>query len=403
MKKVLVSLIIGIMLLVLFMPNVKATTQATTTQATITGTTTTVEKGKEITLVLGVNNIDIQKGICEFKGKLEYDKNVFTKAYVLEYTDASWTIAQKVTNVWKTPTYVEANGIIGCERNEFVTSNTKIFTITLVPASTLTPGTTTVKISEIEVGNSSDKETLSDASITLTIPNTNEPQNTTKPTADKKIETVTEGIKVTLTSTSELKAIEGWTLSTDKKVLTKTYTTSFNGTVTIEDIDGNKSDAIPINVNITPVINIDTTKPTGVVKCTNGTNSVTVTITANEAVQALDGWTLSTDKKTLTKTYAANYEGKVNIVDLAGNKSDDIKISVTMPTTKESNTNKDSGSSTNKDSNSSSNASSSSNKSSSSTPSTLPKAGVEDYILPIIAIIAFSGAIAYIKFKKIDF
>ncbi len=49
---------------------------------------------------------------------------------------------------------------------------------------------------------------------------------------------------------------------------------------------------------------------------------VTVTITANEEIQAVDGWTLSDDGMTLTKVFDENTSGTVVIKDLAGNESE---------------------------------------------------------------------------------
>lgn len=55
--------------------------------------------------------------------------------------------------------------------------------------------------------------------------------------------------------------------------------------------------------------------------------SVTVTITANEQIQEVDGWTLSSDKLKLTKTYNENKTETIKIKDLLGNEAEiDIKI-----------------------------------------------------------------------------
>ena len=55
--------------------------------------------------------------------------------------------------------------------------------------------------------------------------------------------------------------------------------------------------------------------------------NVTVTITSNEEMQAIQGWTLSSDKKTLTKEYSANTKETITIKDLAGNETKvDIEI-----------------------------------------------------------------------------
>ena len=50
---------------------------------------------------------------------------------------------------------------------------------------------------------------------------------------------------------------------------------------------------------------------------TNG--DVEVTITANEKIQEISGWTLSSDGLKLTKTYSQNTNEKVTVKDLAGN------------------------------------------------------------------------------------
>ena len=87
-------------------------------------------------------------------------------------------------------------------------------------------------------------------------------------------------------------------------------------TITIKDLAGNSLNA---TIEIT---NIDKTTPTVNVKysATNVTNqNVIVTIEANEEIQEITGWTLSNDKKTLTKTYQSNEEERIEIKDVAGN------------------------------------------------------------------------------------
>lgn len=106
-----------------------------------------------------------------------------------------------------------------------------------------------------------------------TIPTTNKVTNNTTPTTTTKT-TVT----VTVTANKEVQAITGWTLSADKKVLTKQYTANANETITLTDTAGNKSDAIPIKVDLSltnggtnvdyTLGNTDTTKPSATVKYT---------------------------------------------------------------------------------------------------------------------------------------
>ncbi len=85
----------------------------------------------------------------------------------------------------------------------------------------------------------------------------------------------------------------------------------------------NTNDGYPIFKDITP--------PSLIVKYseTNTTDQdVTVTITSNEELQALEGWTLSSNKLTLTKTYQENTEETIEVSDLAGNKVS-VKITIT--------------------------------------------------------------------------
>lgn len=69
--------------------------------------------------------------------------------------------------------------------------------------------------------------------------------------------------------------------------------------------------------------NLDRTPPKlsisySTVTATNG--NVTVTIKSNEKIKDVTGWTLSSDKLTLTKIYSSNITTSVNVYDLYGNK-----------------------------------------------------------------------------------
>ena len=125
-----------------------------------------------------------------------------------------------------------------------------------------------------------------------------------------------ENVTVTITSNEEVQAITGWTLSSDKKTLTKEYSANTKEAVTIKDIVGNETQ---VNVEVN---NIDKIAPD--VGVTYSTKEITkenvkVTITANEEVQAIQGWTLSNDKKTLTKEYIENTKETITVKDIAGN------------------------------------------------------------------------------------
>ncbi len=136
-----------------------------------------------------------------------------------------------------------------------------------------------------------------------------------------KVEYSTKGptqgnVTVTITSNEEVQTVQGWTLSSDKKTLTKEYSTNENETITIKDFMGNETQAT-IEIN-----NIDKTAPTvniGYSTQNPTKGNVKVTITSNEEVQSVTGWTLSNDKKTLTKEYSANTKETITVKDLAGN------------------------------------------------------------------------------------
>ena len=133
-----------------------------------------------------------------------------------------------------------------------------------------------------------------------------------------------ENVKVTITSNEEIQSITGWTLSSDKKTLTKEYSANAKETITIKDLAGNETQA---NIEIT---NIDKTAPSGNINYStkNPTReNVKVTITSNEELQEVEGWTLSSDKKTLTREYTENTTETITIKDLAGNETQvDIEI-----------------------------------------------------------------------------
>ena len=94
----------------------------------------------------------------------------------------------------------------------------------------------------------------------------------------------------------------------------------FYGAIEAEDNAGN-SDLALYNTNnidtMAPLVNRETDK-------TNSDGSVLVTLVANEQLQnteALAGWTLGNDKKTLTRVFNKNQSETLTVKDLAGNES----------------------------------------------------------------------------------
>lgn len=390
MKKTLVTFIITALFLVTFVTNV----QALSFGVKITPTSTEVKKGGTVTLTLSVSNLDVgSNGINAFIATIDYDKTVFETLTALDITSE---------NAWDTPTFNPNNGKVILTKGSFVNSESKVFSVKLTAKSAAPIGETKVTFKDIEASNSKEDINATDTTYVLKVvennsDNGNNGETTVKPSVNVKYEAVANGVKVTLESDSELQALAGWTLSSDKKSLTKVYTEAFKGSVTVKNTAGISSDAINIDVKVGSSSdnnnnnnnnngNKDTTKPTASIKYTKNTNGVTVTITASEEIKPVTGWTLSSDKKTLTRLFKENYTGTLTIEDLAGNKSDalSIKVDTSLPNGGTDTTNNNNGSNGN------------------NSPSSLPKAGAA-YIVPAIAIIAVVGTVAFIRFKSMEY
>lgn len=138
-------------------------------------------------------------------------------------------------------------------------------------------------------------------------------------------------VTVTITASEELQQpnASGWTLAENKKSMSKEYTSNQTETVTIKDLAGNSYD-VKVEVN-----NIDKTPITATPSYTPDLSTITngnviVKITSDKELKTLDGWTLSDDKKILSKEYKTNTTGTetITITDLAGNTAD-ISVTVT--------------------------------------------------------------------------
>lgn len=134
-------------------------------------------------------------------------------------------------------------------------------------------------------------------------------------------------VVATITSGEELKEVNGWTLSEDKMSMSKEFADNASEEVTISDLAGNTATVV------VTVENIDKEAPVGTVSYSeieNTTEDIVVTISAEEELKEVEGWTLSEDKMSMTKTYTANTEiaEEVTISDLAGN-TDTVTVEVT--------------------------------------------------------------------------
>ncbi len=170
-------------------------------------------------------------------------------------------------------------------------------------------------------GNTVTKE-INVINIDKTAPTAKVSYSITTPTKDN--------VKVTITANEEIKEIKGWDLK-NKKQLTKVYTSNATENITITDVAGN---TVTTEVK---VANIDKDAPIATVSYDpeNQTEGVvTATITANENIQSVEGWTLSTDSKILTKEFDSNQVEVVTIRDLVGNESQ-VTVEVTNIETKQ--------------------------------------------------------------------
>ena len=132
-----------------------------------------------------------------------------------------------------------------------------------------------------------------------------------------------QDVVATITANEDVQDIEGWT-KVDARTFTKTYSENTNESVTVKDIVGNKA---TVNVRVT---NIDKVAPTATVtysttELTNG--DVTVTISTDERIQAIDGWRRVRLTR-YTKVYSENTTETVIITDLAGNTAE-VEVSIT--------------------------------------------------------------------------
>lgn len=139
-----------------------------------------------------------------------------------------------------------------------------------------------------------------------------------------KLDKTDKDVVVTITANEEIKEIEGWELSENKKVLTKTYSENASEEIMVYDLNNNGS-----KVNIV-INNIDKDKfyanvSYSTIEKTN--QDVIVTISSNKELKEVAGWLLSENKNTLTKIYTKNLNEDIDIFDIQGNS---IKVNVNV-------------------------------------------------------------------------
>lgn len=133
-----------------------------------------------------------------------------------------------------------------------------------------------------------------------------------------------ENVTVTISSNRELKNVAGWNMSADRKCLEKVYNKNTVENVKVYDIFGNSRE-MKIEVG-----NITNSEPSIEVKYSETTqtrNDVTVNLKSDRELKELNGFQISTDRKSLSKIYSENTEESIEVYDLYGNKKE-VKIKV---------------------------------------------------------------------------
>ena len=133
-------------------------------------------------------------------------------------------------------------------------------------------------------------------------------------------------VTATIKTNKELESVSGWTVLTDGKSISKVFTSNGAETVTLTSTEG---DTLSQLITVT---NIDKSAPQATVTYTTGTIPVTATITANETIQEVEGWQISSDRKKLTKEFSENATETVTIKDLANNSTNvTVEVDISAP------------------------------------------------------------------------
>ena len=115
-------------------------------------------------------------------------------------------------------------------------------------------------------------------------------------------------IEAVITSNEELTEKNGWNLSDDNKKLSKIYYHDTTENVVVYDLAGN---TVSVPINITGIEEGEFTIQVDYQVVSE--NKVTVKITSNEALKNINGWTISSDEKTLSKTYEENVSENLTV------------------------------------------------------------------------------------------
>ena len=127
-----------------------------------------------------------------------------------------------------------------------------------------------------------------------------------------------ENVIVTIISNELIQAPEGWELCEGGKSIQKPYTENVQDEkLMVSDLAGNETET---HIKISNIDNKVTAKVSySITEPTNG--SVVATITSDEVLQEVEGWTLASNKMSMTKEYTANKIEDVIVKDGLGNET----------------------------------------------------------------------------------
>ena len=160
MKKLLIIFLVLALVVILGATSIKAANTFTTT---LSANKTTVNKGEEVTITVGINNIDVgEYGINAIEAVLNYDTDV-----IEEITANDIGQTDSISSSWDNDPRFNAGKFVLA--GSPVTSQTNILNIKLKIRDDATARSTTISLTDILASNGIDAITSDNASITLSI------------------------------------------------------------------------------------------------------------------------------------------------------------------------------------------------------------------------------------------
>ena len=141
---------------------------ASTLDVKLSTTTTEIEKGKEVSVLVSLNNINVGEGVNTLKGTVNYNADVLE--YVNSEAQNGWSITYNSTNGTLLVVYMSG----------LVTKDQGIAKLTFKVKDNADVTNTQISLTNIESSNADEKVTPKDASLNLTIIDENK-QDPTNP------------------------------------------------------------------------------------------------------------------------------------------------------------------------------------------------------------------------------